>query len=213
MDKMTQLVISVLVGRIWNPIERWSVKLSTGYYQPLPTSVATSLGSTEQHRDMLVTQTWLIYDMTTKVVVKWRFIYVNVRYNTLTFDPFCIFQSLIDSWWSLVIPFAAIILVLFIIDYYVESVSVNRLETFKTARYSAYALCTSALILSYLWYSPPRNGSSGEIGVSRNMEHAVSGGVIFSTLLFMLGKYTVEYHPCKQMPHMHVFHLVNTLQM
>ena len=83
---------------------------------------------------------------------------------------------------SLVIPLATIILILFIIDYYVESVSINRLEIFKTARYSAYTLCTTALLLSYLWYMPATNDTA------KNMEHAVSGGVVFSAILFIFGK-------------------------
>ena len=77
-------------------------------------------------------------------------------------------------------------------DYYVEAVSINRLEIFKTARFSGYALCSSALLFSYFWSSPASTDDSISLdGVEepRSMEHAVTGAVIFSALLFMFGEF------------------------
>ena len=99
-------------------------------------------------------------------------------------------QSQVQSWWSLLFPIVTIVLIVFILDYYVESVSANRLDVFNTSRYGAYALFTSALALGYFW---TYGGSSGDVILSRigkggSVEHGLSGGVVFSGLLFILGE-------------------------
>ncbi|XP_038077862.1 zinc transporter 5-like [Patiria miniata] len=99
-----------------------------------------------------------------------------------------IHDSLVLSWWTLLFPLAAIVLIVFILDYYVDSVSTNRLDVFKTSRYGAYAIFTSALLLAYYWSSegPGADGILGKMGKGGLMEHGLSGGVVFSGLLFIL---------------------------
>lgn len=106
---------------------------------------------------------------------------------------FCInvkLQNGPESWRSLILPFAALILVLCILDYYVESVSINHLEVFRTARFSGYSLFLSGLVLSYIWGSSYNAGGSilGRVGEFRMEDHALTGGVIFSAILFIWGK-------------------------
>ncbi|XP_063955956.1 proton-coupled zinc antiporter SLC30A5-like [Lytechinus pictus] len=92
-----------------------------------------------------------------------------------------------ESWRALILPFAALILVLCILDYYVESVSINHLEVFRTARFSGYSLFLSGLVLSYFWSSSYTTGGSilGRVGDLQMEEHALTGGVIFSAILFI----------------------------
>ncbi|XP_022104644.1 zinc transporter 5-like [Acanthaster planci] len=98
-----------------------------------------------------------------------------------------IHDSQVLSWWSLLAPLAVIVLVVFIVDYYVESVCTNRLDIFKTSRLGAYALFTSALLLAYLWSGEgAASAVLGQMGQGEAVEHGLSGGVVFSTLLFML---------------------------
>ena len=103
---------------------------------------------------------------------------------------FYIIQNGPESWATLILPFAALILVLCILDYYVESVCINHLEVFRTARFSGYSLFLSGLVLSYFWSSPYTMEGSilGRVGEMRIMEHSLTGGVIFSAMLFILGR-------------------------
>ncbi|XP_071488733.1 proton-coupled zinc antiporter SLC30A5-like [Diadema antillarum] len=117
------------------------------------------------------------------VLLPWTLIHLFVHQN----GP--------ESWSSLLLPFTALILVLCILDYYVESICVNHLETFRTARFSGYALFVSGLVLSYYWASSYSSGGSivGRVVQDKMVEHALSGGVVFSALLFILATRILGY--------------------
>ncbi|PIK61551.1 putative zinc transporter 5, partial [Apostichopus japonicus] len=85
------------------------------------------------------------------------------------------------AWWPLILPLASIVLIVFVLDFYVESVCSSRLESYRTARYSTYALLLSAVGFSFVW------GSSSQVqGDFQITEHAITGGVILATALFLL---------------------------
>ncbi|XP_071844901.1 proton-coupled zinc antiporter SLC30A5-like isoform X2 [Apostichopus japonicus] len=86
-----------------------------------------------------------------------------------------------SAWWPLILPLASIVLIVFVLDFYVESVCSSRLESYRTARYSTYALLLSAVGFSFVW------GSSSQVqGDFQTTEHAITGGVILATALFLL---------------------------
>ena len=106
------------------------------------------------------------------------------------YSPSIPFQNQVQSWWSLFLPLTSIILIVFILDYYIDSISASRLDVFKTSRYGAYALFTSAVMLSYLWSDHGGHGAAllGKIDKEGSVEHEISGGVVFSGLLFIFGE-------------------------
>ncbi|XP_071964854.1 proton-coupled zinc antiporter SLC30A5-like [Antedon mediterranea] len=84
---------------------------------------------------------------------------------------------------ALILPILVIILFVFVIDYYIDAVSINRLDVFKTARYGTVSIFISALALSWLW-----NNKAEDIGRTEvNEDHGLTGGYVFSTILFITG--------------------------
>ena len=75
-------------------------------------------------------------------------------------------------------------------DYYVEAVCVNRMEASRTARVGSHAALTAALLLSCLWNHPFVSNltTTLNLGTLLAEEHVLSGGVIFSFVLFVSGK-------------------------
>ena len=97
----------------------------------------------------------------------------------------------VSSWLHLLFPLTLIVLFIFVIDYYIEAVSVNRLQQTKTAAYGAYAIFTSAFILAVLW-NHPMTAKVTTINKLREIiteDHVLSYGVIFSLGSFMLGMF------------------------
>ncbi|XP_007575903.1 proton-coupled zinc antiporter SLC30A5 [Poecilia formosa] len=89
-------------------------------------------------------------------------------------------ESKVDSWSSLVVPFAMIIFSVVILEFYVESVCSAKMEAPRCARYGAFALFPAALALANFWTAP----------LSRPpqlaTEHVLSGGVIVSAVFFVM---------------------------
>uniref|UniRef100_A0A3B3WED4 Zinc transporter n=1 Tax=Poecilia mexicana TaxID=48701 RepID=A0A3B3WED4_9TELE len=89
-------------------------------------------------------------------------------------------KSKVDSWSSLVVPFAMIIFSVVILEFYVESVCSAKMEAPRCARYGAFALFPAALALANFWTGP----------LSRPpqlaTEHVLSGGVIVSAVFFVM---------------------------
>ncbi|XP_014828767.1 PREDICTED: zinc transporter 5 [Poecilia mexicana] len=89
-------------------------------------------------------------------------------------------ESKVDSWSSLVVPFAMIIFSVVILEFYVESVCSAKMEAPRCARYGAFALFPAALALANFWTGP----------LSRPpqlaTEHVLSGGVIVSAVFFVM---------------------------
>ncbi len=65
-----------------------------------------------------------------------------------------LFQSEVESWTSVGLPIFLVILVVFVIDYYVDSVCVNHLEMARTGRFSAMGTAVFGLLLSCVWNHP-----------------------------------------------------------
>ena len=88
------------------------------------------------------------------------------------------------------IPLLIVIVFVFVIDYYVDAICTTRLEVLHTARFGSMAAFTVAVLLSFFWDHP-------FVGHVTNMralqvivveDHLLSGGAVFSFVLFMFGE-------------------------
>lgn len=88
---------------------------------------------------------------------------------------------------QIILPTLVSSILLLVIDYYVESMCTIRLEALQCARYGSIAVFLAALlftsisgngIITYNW--------SAQNIINIETEHALSGGVIFSWIMFML---------------------------
>lgn len=77
-----------------------------------------------------------------------------------------------------------------ILDFYVESICMTKLEAPRCARYSSYFLFFSGLFLANFWthpltdqLRPIRTG-----GQQSSTEHVLSGGVLVSACFFIMCK-------------------------
>jgi len=93
----------------------------------------------------------------------------------------------VESSYSLVIPFSCIILFVFIIDYYMEAVAATRLEVPLAARVGKLATFMCALFFSCVWNHPFVSQVNDMMKIKEIMteEHMLSGGVVFSFILFL----------------------------
>ncbi|XP_074651021.1 proton-coupled zinc antiporter SLC30A5-like [Tubulanus polymorphus] len=91
------------------------------------------------------------------------------------------------SIFSLLPAIFTILLIVFIVDYYVENVSTNKLNANNVARYGTIAMLLGGLLLSCFW----KDTYTAKIQVHKEFinvlaeEHMISGGVIFSLVLFI----------------------------
>lgn len=94
----------------------------------------------------------------------------------------------IQSWFNLLLPLVIVILTVGVIDYYIEHVAVNHLQGVRVALYSAAAMFGGSLLLSYTWNHPyiARATTLHKLEDVITEDHVLSGGVIFSVLVFML---------------------------
>lgn len=97
-------------------------------------------------------------------------------------------ESKVESWSSLVLPFSMIVFSVMILDFYVESICMTKLEAPRCARYSSYFLFFSGLFLANFWthpltdqLRPIRTG-----GQQSSTEHVLSGGVLVSACFFIM---------------------------
>ena len=100
------------------------------------------------------------------------------------------FQSAVVSWTAMLVPLLIVILFMFVIDYYVEAVCVTRLEVLHTARFGSMATFTVAVFLSFIW-DHPFIGHVTNLRALRVIvveDHLLSGGAVFSFVLFMFGE-------------------------
>lgn len=79
------------------------------------------------------------------------------------------------------------ILFVLVIDFYIEAVVINHLQPPKTAVYGAYAIFLSALFFALTWNHPLVSKITTIKEIITN-DHVLSGGVVFSLAVFMLGK-------------------------
>ncbi len=86
----------------------------------------------------------------------------------------------------MVFPISLVVLIGFIFDYYAEAVCINRMDIYRTARVGSMATFTAALILSCFWNHPFVHFTDYK-NINDIEDHMLSGGVIFSFVLFMFG--------------------------
>ncbi|XP_016396642.1 zinc transporter 5 [Sinocyclocheilus rhinocerous] len=97
-------------------------------------------------------------------------------------------ESKVESWSGLILPFAMIIFSVMILDFYVESICMAKLETSRCARYGSIFLFLSGLLLANFWTHPLTDQLRA---VSKSVqqsstEHVLSGGVLVSACFFIM---------------------------
>ncbi|XP_047229263.1 zinc transporter 5 [Girardinichthys multiradiatus] len=97
-------------------------------------------------------------------------------------------ESKVDSWSSLIFPFGMIIFSVMILEFYVEAVCTAKMEAPRCARYGAFALFLSALMLANFWTHPLTDQlrSMSKPPQQVSTEHVLSGGVIVSSVFFIM---------------------------
>ncbi|CAF1927726.1 unnamed protein product [Rotaria magnacalcarata] len=105
--------------------------------------------------------------------------------------PSSISLSFFDTILSSIIPLIVISILLFVSDFYIEQIAAVKLERLRTFRVSIFTMIGGALIASFLWtkfstsisHNPVWLGGSTE--ETKPEEHALSGGVVFSIVMFI----------------------------
>lgn len=107
-------------------------------------------------------------------------------------------QLEVQSWLNIIIPFVIVIMSVCIIDYYIEGVAVNHMQGSRVALYSTAAMFGGALLLSYTWNHPymARVTTLHKLEDVITEDHVLSGGVIFSVLVFVLGEFFLFFFLC-----------------
>ena len=84
-----------------------------------------------------------------------------------------------------------IITFIFMLNYYVEAICVTRLDQSRTSRFGSMATFLSALVLSFVWNHPFVSQLTNVTDQQHvaSLDHVFSGGVAFSFVLFMFGKF------------------------
>lgn len=97
-------------------------------------------------------------------------------------------ESKVESWWSLAMPFITVIFSVMILDFYVESVCTVKMEVSKCARYGFFVLVLSALLLGNFWTHPITDQlrAMNKPAHQPSTEHVLSGGVVVSSIFFLL---------------------------
>ncbi|KAM3940050.1 proton-coupled zinc antiporter SLC30A5 [Leptodactylus fuscus] len=97
-------------------------------------------------------------------------------------------ESKVESWWSLVMPFITVIFSVMILDFYVESVCSVKMEISKSARYGFFVIVLSALLLGNFWTHPITDQlrAMNKPAHQPSTEHVLSGGVVVSSIFFLL---------------------------
>lgn len=100
-----------------------------------------------------------------------------------------------------IIPLLIVILTVCIIDYYIENVAISHLQGARVAFYSSVAMFVGAIFFSYTWNHPyvTKATTLHKIKDIVTEDHVLSGGVIFSVLIFILGKKTLALLYLQQM--------------
>ncbi|PVD20114.1 hypothetical protein C0Q70_20608 [Pomacea canaliculata] len=97
-------------------------------------------------------------------------------------------ETEVHSWLNTIIPLLIVILTVCIIDYYIENVAISHLQGARVAFYSSVAMFGGAIFFSYTWNHPyvTKATTLHKIKDIVTEDHVLSGGVIFSVLIFIL---------------------------
>lgn len=86
-------------------------------------------------------------------------------------------------------PFVIVILLVFIVDFYIESFCLAKLESATTGKIGSTASFLSAVIISMLWDQPWAWTMHEWHHGKPSDSHLVSAGTLFAAFFFVLGKY------------------------
>ncbi|XP_018424818.1 PREDICTED: zinc transporter 5 [Nanorana parkeri] len=97
-------------------------------------------------------------------------------------------ESKVESWSSLIMPFITVIFSVVILDFYVESICLVKMEVSKCARYGYFLIVISALLLGNFWTHPITDQlrAMNKPAHQPSTEHVLSGGVVVSSIFFLL---------------------------
>ncbi|XP_062410579.1 proton-coupled zinc antiporter SLC30A5 [Sardina pilchardus] len=97
-------------------------------------------------------------------------------------------ESKVESWSALILPFAMIIFSVMILDFYVESICVAKMEAPRCARYGAIFLFLSGLLLANFWTHPLTDQlrAISNPAQQSSTEHVLSWGVLVSAAFFLM---------------------------
>lgn len=97
-------------------------------------------------------------------------------------------ESKVESWSSLVMPFGMIVFSVMILDFYVESICVAKMEAPRCARYGSLFVFLSGLLLANFWTHPLTDQLRAVSNPAQrdSTEHVLSGGVVVSAIFFIL---------------------------
>ncbi|XP_048875794.1 zinc transporter 5 [Brienomyrus brachyistius] len=95
-------------------------------------------------------------------------------------------ESKVESWSTLILPLGMVVFAVMILDFYVESMCVAKMEAPRCARYGSIFLFVGGLLLANFW-AHPLTGQLRAKTRQDDTEHVLSGGVLVSAVFFILG--------------------------
>uniref|UniRef100_A0A3P8Y6D0 Zinc transporter n=1 Tax=Esox lucius TaxID=8010 RepID=A0A3P8Y6D0_ESOLU len=114
----------------------------------------------------------------------------HALYTAIAFLGVADHKSKVESWSALILPFGMIIFSVMILEFYVESICLTKMEAPRCARYSSIFLFLSGLLLANFWTHPLtdqlRTMSKPHLQDSTETEHVLSGGVLVSAVFFIM---------------------------
>ncbi|XP_076341601.1 proton-coupled zinc antiporter SLC30A5-like isoform X2 [Tachypleus tridentatus] len=95
-------------------------------------------------------------------------------------------------WTYLLVPLSVVAVCMFMLDYYVAVVAATHLEGSQQAKLGSLTVFVAVLVFSWVW----RHSTVASLQESQ-VEHALSGGVIFSWIMFILATLILTGPPSK----------------
>uniref|UniRef100_A0A3B3QZ35 Zinc transporter n=1 Tax=Paramormyrops kingsleyae TaxID=1676925 RepID=A0A3B3QZ35_9TELE len=109
----------------------------------------------------------------------------HALYTAIAFLGVADHKSKVESWSTLILPLGMVVLSVMILDFYVESMCVAKMEAPRCARYGSVFLFVGGLLLANFW-AHPLTGQLRAKTRQDDTEHVLSGGVLVSAVFFIL---------------------------
>uniref|UniRef100_A0AAY4CUN0 Zinc transporter n=1 Tax=Denticeps clupeoides TaxID=299321 RepID=A0AAY4CUN0_9TELE len=112
----------------------------------------------------------------------------HALYTGIAFLGVADHKSKVESWSALTLPFAMIIFSIMILDFYVESICISKIDAPRCARYGSIFLFLSGPLLANFWTHPLTDQlrAMSKPAQQGSTEHVLSGGVLVSAVFFIL---------------------------
>uniref|UniRef100_A0A2K5W4C8 Zinc transporter n=1 Tax=Macaca fascicularis TaxID=9541 RepID=A0A2K5W4C8_MACFA len=112
----------------------------------------------------------------------------HMLYTAIAFLGVADHKSKVESWFSLIMPFATVIFFVMILDFYVDSICSVKMDVSKCARYGSFPIFISALLFGNFWTHPITDQlrAMNKAAHQESTEHVLSGGVVVSAIFFIL---------------------------